>query len=246
MDPLKVRRIVLSGRLQRGVYAKDVILDDHPPARRERRRRLRLRIRRRHVRPHVDGRADDGLQHVDRGGRARRLRQPRSDDVRLPARPAVRAAGRSVRPRVRVVASMASDPDARYDDEVDDRRGVDRADGDLGHQPGPVGRRSTSGFRPTRRRRGARRSWTSGAGSRSKGTRIDVAFVGSCTNGRLSDLREAARVAARPPRRAAREGARRAGIAGGAGRRRTRRARPRLHATPASNGAAPAARCAWR
>jgi 3-isopropylmalate/(R)-2-methylmalate dehydratase large subunit len=28
-----------------------------------------------------------------------------------------------------------------------------------------------------------------------KGTRIDVAFVGSCTNGRLSDLREAARVA---------------------------------------------------
>jgi len=28
-----------------------------------------------------------------------------------------------------------------------------------------------------------------------RGTRIDVAFVGSCTNGRLSDLREAARVA---------------------------------------------------
>jgi 3-isopropylmalate/(R)-2-methylmalate dehydratase large subunit len=27
------------------------------------------------------------------------------------------------------------------------------------------------------------------------GTRIDVAFIGSCTNGRLSDLREAARVA---------------------------------------------------
>jgi 3-isopropylmalate/(R)-2-methylmalate dehydratase large subunit len=29
------------------------------------------------------------------------------------------------------------------------------------------------------------------------GTRIDVAFIGSCTNGRLSDLREAARVAAK-------------------------------------------------
>lgn len=28
-----------------------------------------------------------------------------------------------------------------------------------------------------------------------KGTRIDVAFIGSCTNGRISDLREAARVA---------------------------------------------------
>ena len=34
-----------------------------------------------------------------------------------------------------------------------------------------------------------------------KGTRIDVAFVGSCTNGRLSDLREAARVAPRASRR---------------------------------------------
>ena len=32
------------------------------------------------------------------------------------------------------------------------------------------------------------------AGSRIRGTRIDVAFVGSCTNGRLSDLREAAKV----------------------------------------------------
>ena len=32
-------------------------------------------------------------------------------------------------------------------------------------------------------------------GDRIAGTRIDVAFIGSCTNGRLSDLREAARVA---------------------------------------------------
>jgi 3-isopropylmalate/(R)-2-methylmalate dehydratase large subunit len=34
--------------------------------------------------------------------------------------------------------------------------------------------------------------WTAGAPIR--GTRIDVAFLGSCTNGRLSDLREAARI----------------------------------------------------
>ncbi|MBI1815818.1 MAG: 3-isopropylmalate dehydratase large subunit [Deltaproteobacteria bacterium] len=32
-------------------------------------------------------------------------------------------------------------------------------------------------------------------GTAIKGTRIDVAFIGSCTNGRLSDLREAAKVA---------------------------------------------------
>src|SRR5918997_4548971 len=31
-------------------------------------------------------------------------------------------------------------------------------------------------------------------GSRVEGTRIDVAFIGSCTNGRLSDLEEAARL----------------------------------------------------
>jgi 3-isopropylmalate/(R)-2-methylmalate dehydratase large subunit len=35
--------------------------------------------------------------------------------------------------------------------------------------------------------------WTPGAPMR--GTKIDVAFIGSCTNGRISDLREAARVA---------------------------------------------------
>jgi len=33
-------------------------------------------------------------------------------------------------------------------------------------------------------------------GQRIAGTKIDVAFIGSCTNGRLSDLREAARVVA--------------------------------------------------
>src|SRR5919202_7155842 len=31
-------------------------------------------------------------------------------------------------------------------------------------------------------------------GARVEGTRIDVAFIGSCTNGRLSDLEEAARI----------------------------------------------------
>src|SRR5207245_6768659 len=32
------------------------------------------------------------------------------------------------------------------------------------------------------------------AGTRIAGTRIDVAFIGSCTNGRVSDLEEAARI----------------------------------------------------
>ncbi len=68
--------------LPAGVYAKDVILTIIQRLGVQRRRRLRLRVRRRHDRAHVDGRADDDLQHVDRGRRARRLRQPRRDDLR--------------------------------------------------------------------------------------------------------------------------------------------------------------------
>ena len=102
---------------------------------------------------------------------------------------------------------------------------------------------------PARRRDRGRersRSWASAPGSRSKGTQIDVAFVGSCTNARLSDLREAARDRPRPPRGAAREGAGRSGLAGASGRRRSAKGSTRCSSTPGSSGAAPAARCAWR
>ena len=77
-----------------GVYAKDVILHIIRTLGRQGRRRLRLRVRRRRLRPHVDGRAHDRLQHEHRGRCALRLRQPRRDDLRLPARPPLRAAGR--------------------------------------------------------------------------------------------------------------------------------------------------------
>ena len=73
---------------------------DHPPARRPGRRGLRLRIRRQHARSHVDGRADDHLQHVHRRRRPRRLRQPGRHDVRVPEGPPVRSrrATRATRP----------------------------------------------------------------------------------------------------------------------------------------------------
>jgi 3-isopropylmalate/(R)-2-methylmalate dehydratase large subunit len=98
--------------------------------------------------------------------------------------------------------SMASDADAAYDD-------VARLDATAltpvvtwGINPGQsigVGERiPTAGAFPAEERAGvedayAYMDWK--PGDRLTGTRIDVAFVGSCTNGRLSDLREAARVA---------------------------------------------------
>ena len=72
----------------------------------------------------------------------------------------------------------------------------------MGHQSRAVGRRRTAhcpiraapptASAPASRRRCS--SWASSAGQPIAGTQIDVAFIGSCTNSRLSDLREAARI----------------------------------------------------
>jgi 3-isopropylmalate/(R)-2-methylmalate dehydratase large subunit len=98
-------------------------------------------------------------------------------------------------------ASLASDPDARYDDDVELRAddltpvvtwgtnpgqsvGIDEAipmpsDAPDADRQGVSDALEYMGLRP---------------GSRVAGQRIDVAFIGSCTNSRLSDLREAARI----------------------------------------------------
>ena len=82
------------------------------------------------------------------------------------------------------------------------RRRRHRAGGDVGHQPGHVGGREPAhpapdaqpeAERPTFREALAHMGFE--AGQPIKGAKIDVAFVGSCTNGRLSDLRIAAEVA---------------------------------------------------
>ena len=74
--PMKVRRIDVAGRLAPGRLREGRDPHDHPDARRQGRRRLRVRVRRRGRLGDVDGRADDALQHVDRGRRARGLREP--------------------------------------------------------------------------------------------------------------------------------------------------------------------------
>ena len=131
--------------------------------------------------------------------------------------------------------------------------GGDPADGDLGHQSGPVGLRRRAAAAAVDADPATRESLTEAlefmgfrGGEPIKGTRIDVAFVGSCTNARLSDLREAARIVrgqhVAPHVKALVVPGSQARAGGG----RARRAGPRVHSTPASSGAAPAARCAWR
>jgi 3-isopropylmalate/(R)-2-methylmalate dehydratase large subunit len=97
--------------------------------------------------------------------------------------------------------SLASDPDAVYDDEVDIDASTIRPRVTWGINPGQsvfVDERLPA---PSDAPPAERASITEalefmgfGEGQPIKGTKIDVAFVGSCTNARLSDLREAAKV----------------------------------------------------
>ncbi len=83
------------------------------------------------------------------------------------------------------------------------------------------------------------------AGAPIQDTRVDWVFIGSCTNSRMSDLRDAAQIA--KGRKVA--GHVRAWVVPGSENIK-RRPRPRdsiaSSSTPASNGASRAARCAWR
>jgi 3-isopropylmalate/(R)-2-methylmalate dehydratase large subunit len=97
--------------------------------------------------------------------------------------------------------SMASDESARYDDRVTLDAGSLEPHVTWGINPGQsvgvsdrVPRASDEA--PEERAQVAEALEYMGfsGGERISGTRVDVAFIGSCTNGRLSDLREASRV----------------------------------------------------
>jgi 3-isopropylmalate/(R)-2-methylmalate dehydratase large subunit len=88
--------------------------------------------------------------------------------------------------------SLASDPGASYDDEVVLEAAAIKPTVTWGINPGQsvaVDEPLPAGADPE-----ALAFMGFSAGQRVQGTKIDVAFVGSCTNARLSDLREAARV----------------------------------------------------
>ncbi len=201
MDPLKVRRIEVRGRLQRGVFAKDVILEI---------------IRRLGVNGGVGfayeyaGEAIDRMSMDERmticnmsieGGA--RVGYVNPDDTTFEYLRGRRFApqGDAFERAFEWWRSLRSDPGASYDDEVVIDASAIRPTVTWGINPGQsvyVDERlpAPSEFGPSERGALDEALQFMGltAGQPIAGTKIDVAFIGSCTNGRLSDLREAAKL----------------------------------------------------
>ncbi len=197
----KVRRIDVIGKLSRGIYAKDVILTI---------------IQRLGVKGGVGFAYEYGGEVVDRmtmeerltvcnmsiegGARAGYINPDKTTFEYLKGRRFAPSDG-DFEKAVKWWENMASDPGVEYDDRVVikgeeikpmvtwginpgqavgvSERIPDPASIDGGNRESAEEALEFMGFEP---------------GQRIFGTRIDVAFVGSCTNGRLSDLRDAARV----------------------------------------------------
>jgi 3-isopropylmalate/(R)-2-methylmalate dehydratase large subunit len=202
MSPLKVRRIEINGRLASGVYAKDVILSIIG--------RLGIKAGAGFAyeyagdtitRMSMDERMTICNMSIEGGARIGYVNPDGTTFEYLRGRQFAPAGEAFDRAR-RWWQGLASDPSATYDDQIAidareiaptvtwginpgqvvpvDARLPDPAGTPGAERAGLEEALEFMGFRP---------------GQALAGTRIDVAFLGSCTNARLSDLREAARVA---------------------------------------------------
>ena len=198
LDPLKVRRITVDGELGPGVYAKDVILEI---------------IARLGVRGGVGYAYEYGGEVVDRMSMDERMTicnmsiegGARVGYVNPDLTTYRYIEGRTFAPEGDTLmrarewwASLATDVDAAYDDEVVINGTVIEPRVTWGINPGQSV--AVTGRIPLPN--GADRVSVSealefmglSAGAPIAGTKVNVAFVGSCTNSRLSDLREAAAI----------------------------------------------------
>ena len=200
MEPMKVRRIRVTGLLSPGVYAKDVILSI---------------INRLGVgggvgyayeyagdtieRMSMDERMTICNMSIEGGARVGYVNPDETTFQYLKGRSFAPEGEAFDRARAWWQA-IASDRDARYDDDVVLRAGEQAPVVTWGVNPGqsvPV-----TGRVPTERAAGSDAKAVADAlgymgfkgGEPVAGMKIDVAFIGSCTNSRLSDLREAARI----------------------------------------------------
>ena len=190
LDPLKVRRIDVNGDLKPGVYAKDVILTI---------------IRRLGVHGGVGYAYEYGGTTIDRmsidermticnmsiegGARAGYVNPDETTYAYLKGR-RYAPQGEAWDRAVDWWTSLASDADATYDDHVVIDAATIEPTVTWGINPG----QSVGVGEPIATKDGEALAYMGFTdGQRVSGTKIDVAFIGSCTNGRLSDLEEAAR-----------------------------------------------------
>ena len=201
MEPLKVRRIEVDGRLSRGVYAKDVILEII--------RRLGVNggvgFAYEYGGPAVDAMTMDERMtmcnmSIEGGARVGYVNPDETTIEYLRGRTFV-PAGDAFERAAEWWKSMRSDSGAAYDDEVRIDAGAIAPTVTWGINPGQSVYVDERLPKPTDVPPGERASLAEAlefmgfhGGDPISGTRIDVAFVGSCTNARLSDLREAARI----------------------------------------------------
>jgi len=192
VEPLKVRRINVNGRLALGVYAKDVILTI---------------IRKLGVQGGVGYAYEYGGTTLDRmsmdermticnmsiegGARAGYVNPDDTTFAYLKGRQFA-PSGAAWDKAVSWWRSMASDKNANYDDVVTLDAAAIEPTVTWGINPGQsvgVSERIPSNADPE-----ALAYMGFDANAPIRGTKIDVAFIGSCTNGRLSDIEEAARI----------------------------------------------------
>ena len=200
MEPLKVRRIRVTGALPPGVYAKDVVLTI---------------IQRLGVRGGVGYAYEFGGDTIERmsmdermticnmaiegGARVGYVNPDETTFEYMKGRPFV-PQGEAFERAKAWWRSIASDPDAVYDDEVVIHAEELTPVVTWGVNPGQS--MAVNGRIPAPEAVPADEQAVTDAlqymglspGAPIEGLKVDVAFIGSCTNSRLSDLREAARV----------------------------------------------------
>src|SRR6187399_2073617 len=192
LEPLKVRRISVHGRLAPGVYAKDVILEII--------RRLGVKGGSGYAYEYagdtieqmsMDERMTICNMSIEGGARVGYVNPDQTTFDYLRGRQFA-PQGDAFERATAWWSSIASDKNADYDDEVVLDAAAIKPTVTWGINPGQSV--AVDETLPESADPEALAFMGFQAGQRVQGTKIDVAFVGSCTNARLSDLREAARV----------------------------------------------------
>src|SRR5262247_1419121 len=198
IEPLKVRRIRVVGRLPRGVYAKDVILTVI--------QRLGIGGGNGYAyeyagdaieRMSMDERMTVCNMSIEGGARVGYVNPDETTFKYIEGRPFAPQGDAFGRAKT-WWRSMASDADAVYDDQIEIRAAELTPVVTWGVNPGQSigidGKVPVAAGADQRSIADALSYMGLRSGQPIAGMKVDVAFIGSCTNGRLSDLREAARI----------------------------------------------------